>query len=98
MFLPDAYKQCPCGEKLNRRNRFAVRLSHPEHINTEKRDKEGKQYHSEIVNYVCETCHEKLHEVIPNLLGYNKPSWFIYYPSLYGVNEYHHIHTLKPRK
>jgi len=34
--LDRAYAVCKCGAKLNKRNRFAVKLEAPQHINTTK--------------------------------------------------------------
>ena len=82
--LPEIYKQCNCGEKLTKRNRFAVKLEVPSRINTDKREKEGKKYcHGPIVIYCCELCYWKMHDLIPPQLGTN--DWYYYYHGSYPV-------------
>ena len=82
MFLDEAYKKCPCGEKLNKRNRFGIKLEAPEHINTHKREKEGKPHRIKtIVVYVCEKCYQEHYDYVRK--KYN--GTYIYYNFRYPV-------------
>ena len=84
MRLSENYKKCWCGAKLNKRNRFAVKLEAPENINTLIREK-NKQPDIEktIVNYCCEECYHRLYDSIPKILG--TEDWFIYYENSFKV-------------
>lgn len=84
--LDENYKQCHCGEKLHKRNRFAVVLQSPKYINTEKRRKEGKQYRpTSVVNYCCEECYAKMYAQVPKILGAKESEWFCHYPESYPL-------------
>ena len=83
MRLPDNYKQCVCGTKLKKKNRFAVKLEAPENINTIKREKAFYPYRTKtVVIYCCEQCYDKLYQEVKKSLN---TGWFIYYPDSYGV-------------
>lgn len=81
MLLHQSYKECQCGASLNKRNRFAIKLETPEHINTQKREKECQPlYFKTVVIYLCEKCHNTIKNKISHELN---SDWKIYYPDSY---------------
>jgi hypothetical protein len=79
------YKKCICGEKLCKRNRFAVKMEAPKHINTKKRVETGNYFTKTIVIYCCEKCYKKLKKNISNSFKKGWEGFYIYYDDKYPV-------------
>ncbi len=84
MFLNENYKQCKCGQKLTKRNRFGIKIEAPKNINTVKRKKQGKKNFSKTaVIYCCEDCLMRAREHV--LITLNFSGFYFYYKNTYPV-------------